>query len=248
MLNNKSQNSGAAYDAEIKKRQDEAKKITEMRLAAQRQQERSRFQLQIDNRKRELDRLNLEVKNKEARLNELKLKLDQAKRQQFVLKGQLKQEEGGVDYLKDQVQAEESRVTTSSAELNQAKINLATAEREIPALETQAHILQAELAEVQAKIEHQKVLVTKLDQDYRSLEANSKHTVNTKTRTVQATQNKKKELQKETQEITFRGRQIEELERDEKVISQEISRLARDRDSKQKELRDLEIKRDQIKS
>jgi len=235
-------------EEELKKLKEEAKKITEMRLAAQRQQEKSRFQTQIDSRKRELDRLSLDVKNKEARLNELKLKLDQAKRLQFVLKGQLKQKEGGVDYLKDQAQTEEGRVMTSSAELNQAKINLASAEREIPTLEAQAHILQTELAEVQAKIEHQKVLVSKLDQDYRSLEANSKHTVNTKTRTVQATQSKKKELEKEAQEITFKNRQIEEWERDEKVMSQEITRLARDRDSKQRELKDLEIKRDQIKS
>lgn len=204
---------------------DEAKRIRESREAAQKQQEKSRLQLEIQNKKRELDRGKIDLQAKENKLAEIARKLADAKRAEFSLKGKIKQTEGGTGYLDDEARAHDAQASSHEAELIKVK--------------TKRDTVLAQIAKL--KIESEK-----LDQEYRDLETAVKQVTSKKTQVSRNIQGEKKKIKADEQELMFKSRVATELERDQQIITQEISRLKRDQETKEREVKDLERKRDAI--
>jgi predicted nucleic acid-binding Zn-ribbon protein len=276
LYGNNTKNKTGDLDPFNKKRlAEEAKKDKEKQLELQRQQERNKLQLQIDNLKREIDRLVLEVSTREKILSETKLKLGQAERDVFLTAGEIKKEEGGIGYLDDSINAGENRLTNIEAELEKATSDTEISERESTVLKTkynsvkmslvdletkiknfedeisrmraEADILKREIAKQEAEIKVKNDEIEKKKQKIRSIDAELKQDVNKKVKVVRTAQDKGKKIEKEKQDLNMRKRLIEQLKREEQMALQTVTRLNRDKASKEKEMEDLKRKRDGIK-
>lgn len=157
--------------------------LNDNQISAQKQQERSRLQLQIDNRKRELDRLKLDLRNREVRQGEAKKKLDEANRLLFALNNQIKKQEGGIGYLHDESESHGDQISAHEVELKNLK--------------TKKDNLLIEINKLKGDYD-------KLEQAYKSLEAGSKQVFGAKLNTDKSVKIKQVEIEKTRQEALIK--------------------------------------------
>lgn len=219
--------------------QDEVKRMQQAREEAQKQQQKTHLQIQIDNRRKEIDRLDLDLKLKQNKLREVKTKIDDHKRGLFVLETKVKQEEGSLGYLGDQTKTKKAQETLIESQLI--------------SLQTKKDALNADILKIKKEIlEREAILATKvnegnkIDQEIKSLEIQDKQADSTVDQSDRLAGLKKKEIEKEKQEIMFKKRVVEQLERDMTIFDQEVSHLERDKQDKEREKKNLEIERDRI--
>jgi chromosome segregation protein len=258
-----------------KKLAEEAKKDQERIKEAQKQREKNDLQIKINNLERDLSRQTIDLRTKENLFFDSKRKLDDLNRAIFLLEGNIKKQEGGVGYLNDQLSSQEYKTNISESELEKIKTNLSSAQREKNTLEseynrdtavvneleakisrlkseldkiiTEDDMAKKELAKVEAKIRNKKSETEKLNQTLRSVEIGSGQLVGEKARVAKAVQSEQVEIKKEKEDLLFKKRVVEQLERSNETFTQELAKLKRDKEQKEREITDLKRKKEEIK-
>lgn len=265
---------GAVDPFNKKKLAEEAKRDQEKIKADQREVERRKIQLQIDNLQRELIRLTADLQLKQNHFTESKRKTDSARREFFLLEGKIKKEEGEISYLGHDSATQDRRVNNTEAELEKAQAQIDLAEREKAVLEknynqdrfnlsdveTKISRLQAELVKLTAEenVLHKEITQDEVDinskkaerdrlvQGSKNLEINTKQAVGDKSGVFKNIQNKEKEIKEERQDLFLKKRIAEQLESELTPLSQEIARLNREKADKEREIADLKRKKDVV--
>lgn len=206
--------------------------------AVQKDQNRRKLQLQIDNYKREMDRLTMGLRAKQLKQADLKRDLEIKRRALFVLETQIKQKEGGLGYL--------NSGQVSPSQENEIKTKLS-------ALEAKRISLGAEIAKIKKEISEREILLSnktgemnKVEQEIKNSNTQSEQISSVASKVNREVSLKKKDIEKSTQERLFKKGLEEEKERELELLNQEVSRLERELRDKEREKKNLEMERDRI--
>ncbi len=229
---------------------------------------------EIGNLQREINRLTAELHQKESLLLETRRRVEDAKKAVFLLDGQIKKQEGGVSYLSQDASAEEAKTSTALLDLDRARAEGSSLERDISSLEskhsdnlrsqsdfevrvnrlkdelrrvtTEADAFRKEAAKKEEEVAHKKMEEERLAQSYKNLEAVSKQIAGKQFGVKKSVQAETKSIKEEKQELFLRKRIAEQLERDLAAAIQVLTMLNRDKDAKEREIANLKRERDQI--
>jgi len=258
--NNNSKNKTGDQDPfDKKKLAEEAKRDQEKIRAEQKEQEKRKLQLQIDNLERELDRLKIFLNTKNRLLSDAKRKVEDVKKAIFLLESGIKKQEGGMGYLNDDALAEENKKAATEAELNKVRIKIQVAEREKAALEVKVAGNKTSLNALNRKIDLARGELTKklveeetIKKDLKKSEDEVARKKSNKTRLekYQGIENGEN-----NQTVLIKRREADDLDREGQQLIREIDIYKRELEKltaglrlKEKMLADLKIKIDQARS
>lgn len=253
----------------------EAAYDTERIREAQREQQKRQIQVQIDNRKRELVQLQSALRLKEVRLSGSKRDQEVLKRDFSLLEQKIKQTEGGLSYLKDKVLGESGRTVASAAKLEDLRtkfravendvntLALKYSERKVQAddmarrlellrselkkLEGEFQMATKEISKIESDLTKKKSDKQKAERDLTSAESESEQIEGGTNKVEKEVVGKQQEGKKLTQELALLKRRVEQAERDNMVLNQEVEKERRELQNHEREIKDLELKRDSVR-
>jgi len=258
-----------------KKLAEDAKRENAKREEIQKQQEKSKLQMQISNLERELVRLNTDLNVKNNFLSDLQKKKIDAEKNVSLLEGQIKKQEGTLGYLGQEAFGQDISVKASEADLQKTKDELAAAEREVKSFELEYQKDKDNYADLEARVNTLREELVKFEQQALSVKRevtgdetqistakskrerltqalsnmmnNAKQALFGKTKIGQKEQAEEKKIKDEQQEVFLKKRIAEQLEQQKQVVARELDKLKRDKEAKEREVAELKRKRDMIR-
>jgi chromosome segregation ATPase len=215
-----------------KKLAEEAAKDEEIRKAVQRDQEKRKIQLQIDNLDTELTQTKSSLTTKTRLLADLKIKLDAAKEEISKLELQIKGQKDEVNNKNSNVLSEENKGASTESELNKIRVKIQTAEREKRLLEDKYSQDKINFDGFNRTVEAIKIELARKTAEVNSLRGDVRQEENEVSRKkldrVRSVQDKKTEGNKTSQTLSLKKREDDEMKREEQRLIREIDKFKRE--------------------
>jgi hypothetical protein len=257
-----------------KKLADEAKREKDSIRKSQQDQAKRKLQIRIDNLTRELNQFLSNLRIKEAQLTSLKREVDRAKKETLLFREQKIKTEVAAKNLAVESEVDKNLADSSEKKLADKQTEEALKKREITDLEFKYNTDQAMLTELDKKIDWLKYeladLLTKrrslertvveqgkvirikkeeekmLKQDRQILQVGAEQNIKTKKYKTKDAESKKRDFERNEQELVLKERLVERLEMNADQIQKELDKLKDDKTAKEREINELKVQRDTI--